>query len=53
MEHVVKDNIVTPGMVRDRELELNNHARQWVRICKIGENQGQVDFEFQHNSTTN
>ena len=40
--HVINDPIVTPEDVRKGEMIMNNHTRQWVRICKIGSNQGQT-----------
>ena len=39
-EHVLKDPIVTPEMVKKGEEELNNHARQWARITSAGSDKG-------------
>ena len=39
-EHVLKDPIVTPEMVKQGENELNNHARQWVKITDAGSDKG-------------
>ena len=35
-EHVVKDTVVTPDMVREGEILINNHARAWTRMAQIG-----------------
>ena len=36
-EHIVKDQVVTPGVIREAEKNLNNHSRSWVRICRMGD----------------
>ena len=38
----MSDIVVSPSDVRASELVLNNHARCWVGMFKIGENEGQV-----------
>ena len=40
--HTINDSIVTPEEVRQGEIVLNNHTRQWIRICNIGGNQGHI-----------
>ena len=40
--HVANDPIVSAKTVRDGELLLNNHARQWVKIVNIGEAHGHM-----------
>ena len=41
-EHVRKDHIVTSSAVREGELLMNNHTRQWVRFARIGENHNHI-----------
>ena len=35
-EHGSKDLIVTADRIREAENLLSNHARTWVKICRIG-----------------